>query len=116
MNAKEFELSRVITGEVLRAAGRCTGGGFFFGPKAPALTDEGGREFPLRRYRADGTGCRFEVYNCASLAAYNGESSALVDLSAEGGGQALIDCAFSPEESKKVCRHVTGGHANRSLL
>lgn len=80
------------------------------------LTDEGGREFPLRRYRADGVGCRFEVYNCASLAAYNGESSALVDLSAEGGGQALINGAFSPEESKKVCRHVTGGHANRSLL
>lgn len=40
MNAKEFELSRVITVEVLRAAGRCTGGGFFFGPKAPALTDK----------------------------------------------------------------------------
>lgn len=50
MNAKEFELSRVITVEVLRAAGRCTGGGFFFGPKAPALTDEGGR---LRVYIED---------------------------------------------------------------
>lgn len=31
------------------------------------LTDENGREFPLRRYRINGA-CRFEVYNCARLA------------------------------------------------
>lgn len=31
-----------------------------------ALTDEEGREFPLRRYALSGA-CRFEVYNCALL-------------------------------------------------
>ncbi len=31
------------------------------------LTDESGRKFPLRRYRIAGMGCRFEVYNCATL-------------------------------------------------
>lgn len=30
------------------------------------LTDENGREFPLRRYTVNG--CRFELYNCANLA------------------------------------------------
>ena len=32
------------------------------------MTDASGRAFPLRRYRA-AEGCRFEVYNCAPLAA-----------------------------------------------
>ena len=31
------------------------------------LTDENGRKFPLRRYRT--SECRFELYNCANLAA-----------------------------------------------
>ncbi|MGN1373087.1 MAG: U32 family peptidase [Candidatus Coproplasma sp.] len=34
------------------------------------LTDENGREFPLRRYEVNypQNGCRFEIYNCADLA------------------------------------------------
>ncbi|MGN0813308.1 MAG: U32 family peptidase [Candidatus Coproplasma sp.] len=33
------------------------------------LTDENGREFPLRRYEVNypSNGCRFEIYNCADL-------------------------------------------------
>ncbi len=80
------------------------------------LTDEGGREFPLRRYRASGERCRFEVYNCVSLAAYNEKTSAIVDLSVERSGEKLVEVAFSPEGVKRVAEKVTGGHANRSLL
>ncbi len=80
-----------------------------------ALTDEGEREFSLRRYRLSGEGCRFEVYNCASLASYNGQSSALVDCSLEKN-QKIIDGAFSPEQLKKAQNRVTVGHGNRSLL
>ncbi len=80
------------------------------------LTDEGGREFPLRRYRAGGKYCRFEVYNCAYLASYNGLTSALVDGSLEGESNALAACAFAPDGIKTIARSVTGGHGNRSLL
>ncbi len=79
------------------------------------LTDEGGREFPLRRYRLSGEYCRFEVYNCAALAAYNGLSGALVDLSAETAGQALVAAARNPERVKGLLPKVTGGHSNKSL-
>jgi len=75
------------------------------------LTDEDKRTFSLRRYRAAGEGCRFEVYNCAPLAAYNGMSNALVDLSVLKDG-ALAEYAFQPDG---VLRGSTGGHKNRSL-
>ncbi|MGN0806170.1 MAG: U32 family peptidase [Candidatus Coproplasma sp.] len=37
--------------------------------KLYTLTDENGREFPLRRYEVNypSNGCRFEIYNCADL-------------------------------------------------
>lgn len=46
------------------------------------LTDEDGREFPLRRYTVFGA-CRFELYNCAPLASA-GEISALTVQTASG--------------------------------
>ncbi len=79
------------------------------------LTDEGGREFPLRRYRLSGK-CRFEVYNCAYLATYNGATSVLADCSLSSCGQEVIDGARSPETIKKRLLNVTNGHGNRSLL
>ena len=77
------------------------------------LTDEDGRQFPLRRY-ATGEGCRFEVYNCAPLA---GErvAGALVDLSA-GEDKALAGFAARPAEGAALLKNPTKGHARRSLL
>lgn len=43
------------------------------------LTDEEGRRFPLRRYRAED--CRFELYNCAPLSGGEGNAGKLSDLS-----------------------------------
>ena len=74
------------------------------------LTDEAGRAFPLRRYRA-GDGCRFEVYNCAPLAAGTGKPSALADCSL--GDLTAAACARDPEG--KIAG-ATRGHAARSLL
>lgn len=63
------------------------------------LTDEAGRAFPMRRYEA-AEGCRFELYNCASLAEAEGACSALFDHSLGTGSAAA----------------VTGGHHTRSML
>ena len=63
------------------------------------MTDDAGRRFPLRRYRAAG-GCRFEVYNCAPLAADMGAPSALIDHSIAADG----------------ARTATKGHTARSVL
>ena len=41
------------------------------------LTDENGRKFPLRRYKA--TDCRFELYNCAKLSHCNCLAGELTD-------------------------------------
>ncbi len=51
------------------------------------MTDEDGREFPLRRYVAPNGDCRFEVYNCADLAPQTGLASPLSDGRAESGAQ-----------------------------
>lgn len=65
-----------------------------------AMTDEDGRKFPLRRYQIGGK-CRFEVYNCVSLAGEAGIVSRLADSSAS---EALKNAG------------ATRGHANRSML
>ena len=62
------------------------------------LTDEAGRRFPLRRYRA-AEGCRFELYNCAALAA-------------EGGACPLRDASLGERGAKETTR----GHSERSML
>ena len=64
------------------------------------LTDEEGRVFPLRRYRISGMVCRFELYNCATLAETQGIASRLYDHSA------------LPLRTGKT----TKGHAERRLL
>ncbi len=63
------------------------------------LRDEEGREFPLRRYRFSGMVCRFEVFNCASLAPCEGIASALYDRTLPARAPA-----------------TTKGHAERSML
>ncbi|MBQ4268897.1 MAG: U32 family peptidase, partial [Clostridia bacterium] len=48
-----------------------------------ALTDENGREFPVRRYRSANGECRFEVYNCAAFIGDGNGLGKLCDLSLE---------------------------------
>ncbi|MDE6059002.1 MAG: U32 family peptidase [Clostridia bacterium] len=64
------------------------------------LTDSDGRKFPLRRVRHS-EGCRFEVYNCAPLAAEKGKANGILDCTAE---KALAGVP------------PTRGHAMRSML
>ncbi len=75
------------------------------------LTDEDGRAFPLRRYLVNGA-CRFEVYNCAPLAAFNGKTGALADCSVCDAS--LARYARRPEEAGLA--GATKGHAERSFL
>lgn len=79
--------------------------------KTYRLTDENGRVFSLRRYRMAAPWCKFEVFNCVPLAAYNGRSSALVDLSVNFDFRS-IQHAFEPVG---VLPGSTSGHKNRSL-
>lgn len=78
-----------------------------------SLTDEGGRVFPLRRYQL--SGCCFEIYNCAPLAAYNGLTSALVELTVHADGT-LVRYARDSIGAAKRLKGATKGHAERSLL
>ncbi len=73
------------------------------------LTDEDGRRFPLRRYGRIGA-CRFELYNCAPLAAYNGVSGALVDITVCG------DTSLAEGAAENGLPNATAGHKNRSML
>ncbi len=73
------------------------------------LTDEEGRAFPLRRCRT-AEGCRFEVYNCAPLAAGVRLPSALADCSL--GDLYAVSCVRAPEN---MPAGATRGHAARSL-
>ena len=73
------------------------------------LTDEEGRAFPLRRCRT-AEGCRFEVYNCAPLAAGVRLPSALADCSL--GDLCAASCVRAPEN---MPAGATRGHAARSL-
>ncbi len=129
--AKYFALSKEISGaeqNSLRAEGAfCLAYGNIktmdlcycpFGKKCAScegrwqytLTDEGGRKFPLRRYRMGGK-CRFEVYNCAPLAA-------------DGGGNVIVDCSLGDARGwlKRAAAGdtdvpgATRGHFDRSFL
>ena len=73
------------------------------------LTDEAGRQFPLRRYRA-AEGCRFELFNCVPLAAGGGCASALLDCSL--GDVRVAADARHPE---KYYTNATKGHCVRSM-
>ncbi|MGN0822264.1 MAG: U32 family peptidase [Candidatus Gallimonas sp.] len=108
LSAGAIKLMDLIYCPFGRSCGSCDRRGTY------VLTDENGRKFPLRRYRFSGDGCRFEVYNCVPLAAYNGTTNALVDLST-GGGQETADVARDPAGAKGLFGACTSGHANRSL-
>lgn len=78
------------------------------------LTDEGGREFPLRRYRLAEDRCFFEVYNCAHLLCPT-KGNRLIDCTVTPD-RALVEGSDDEEACKKILGKVTTGHGNRSLL
>ncbi len=81
------------------------------------VTDENGREFPMRRYTDDKGNCRFEVYNCASL----------IGVGVDGAGK-LLDCTLQEDKAqavqaandeimqKKLYKNYTSGHFKRGVL
>ena len=81
------------------------------------LTDEGGREFPVRRYTAaDGT-CRFEVYNCADLVGIGvKEIGKLLDLTLVTDKQSAVSAIEDEKKQKQTYKLYTSGHYNRGVL
>ncbi len=77
------------------------------------LTDEGGRVFPVRRYKT--SNCRFEVYNCADLISKNDFCGSLVDCTL--GCEKLVCGAVNDEEKlKKIFKNYTRGHSANTVL
>lgn len=76
------------------------------------LTDEEGRKFPLRRYRAPDGNCRFELYNCAPLVIGKHDTGRLFDFTGQAGP--LSPYIRNPEDAPLA--NGNRGHANRSLL
>lgn len=81
------------------------------------LTDESGREFPVRRYVAADKSCRFEVYNCAALIGRGVRGMGkLIDVSATKDKCAVV-CAIEDEtRQKELYRGYTSGHLKRGVL
>ena len=81
------------------------------------LTDESGREFPVRRYVAADGNCRFEVYNCADLIGIGLKNAgALLDLTLVKDKQLAVDAKDNELEQKKVYKNYTSGHLKRGVL
>lgn len=80
-----------------------------------SLTDENGREFPLRRYVSPSGNCRFEVYNCANLLIKPPKQTGeLFDISVckEKG----LHKNTTEEERKKLFTKITSGHSKTSVI
>ena len=81
------------------------------------LTDDSGREFPVRRYVAADGNCRFEVYNCADLIGIGLKNAgALLDLTLVKDKQLAVDAKDNELEQKKVYKNYTSGHLKRGVL
>ncbi len=79
------------------------------------LTDENGREFPLRRYRVGGA-CRFEVYNCADLVGESGNLGQLLDLTLLQEPKEGVEVADDIIKQKKFYQKYTFGHTKANGL
>ena len=81
------------------------------------LTDENGREFPVRRYEsADGL-CRFEVYNCANLVAEAIDGvGILTDLSVVDDKTLLLQSLTDTDKQKQIFKNYTSGHRKKGIL
>lgn len=81
------------------------------------LTDENGREFPMRRYMDDKGNCRFEVYNCASLigVGVNGAGK-LLDCTLQEDKKQAVQASNDENMQKKLYKNYTSGHFKRGVL
>lgn len=81
------------------------------------LTDEGGREFPVKRYLSAEGACRFEVYNCADLIGVGvPKAGRLMDLTLVSDKRAAALAHGSEEQQKKIYKKYTSGHLRRGVL
>ena len=81
------------------------------------LTDENGRNFPVKRYVSAEGSCRFEVYNCADLIG-TGVSGAgkLVDVSVLDKKSAVVAAKDDETKQKSLYKSCTSGHYKRGVL
>lgn len=77
------------------------------------LTDENGRKFPLRRYKTGA--CRFELYNCASLAATT-PTGVLVDCTLQGEPQKIIEICKNEKSLREYFKNYTRGHSEQPVF
>lgn len=134
-NAKYISLSKELT--IKEADGIAAGNSFYlgcgnikvmdlvycpFGRKCGqcdkrdnyTLTDENGRNFPVRRYEP--SICRFEIYNCLPLAADNSRAGTLVDCTLFKNPQEIIDICRDGEKLRKYFKEYTRGHSVQPIL
>lgn len=80
------------------------------------LTDENGREFPVRRYRSANGDCRFEVYNCADLIGKAQGVGTLIDVTVAKDKSVIIAAKNDIDKQKDTCKQYTSGHSLRGVL
>lgn len=81
------------------------------------LTDESGRRFPVRRYRAADGSCRFEVYNCAELIGTGlPKTGRLIDCTVSEKLGKAVEASENEEAQKELYGNYTFGHRKRSVL
>ena len=78
------------------------------------LTDDAGREFPLRRYET--SLCRFELYNCANLLTPRGNFGALADFTVMRNPAELSLLLGDEAALKAKLNKVTRGHGQSPVL
>lgn len=78
------------------------------------LTDGEGRRFPMRRYTV-GDGCRFEIYNCASLVGVNNFTGVLVDCTLQDA-RFVTENLNDTDKLKKYFKNYTKGHTETPVL
>ena len=79
-----------------------------------ALTDEDGREFPLRRYELDE--CRFEIYNCNPLAGKSGGHGSLFEFTVHDNPKDIKAITEDSQNLKKLINNYTKGHTENPVL
>lgn len=78
------------------------------------LTDEGKRQFALRRYEV--SGCRFEIFNCAKLVTENAFAGRLYDFSTISDLTSAQNASDSVAELKTLFKNYTKGHSETPIL
>ena len=81
------------------------------------LTDENGRNFPVRRYQSADGNCRFEVYNCAAMIGKGvKQAGQLLDLTLVEKKEKALSAKDDEETQKTIYKAYTSGHLKRGIL